>query len=277
VGELRKVTMNEEENNSDQSSKETDGELKSESEVSTEQLLELEDTELKEKYGIGDPKNWKSYQRALHKEQRERTDEREKNQRMLDDRDERLNEMLNTHKLEIEALKPKPKEDILEAPVYVDNGDPEERIAFLDKRAVYDNKVAAKERANTAKEVAELKNLLMEGQQEAEEQKNLAMVKSVTKGKWMSKLDMSIEDAEECWNWQHTQNGDDRIEAIGKLYLNSKGNGSKSAIADEIKKRDDIKLDGAAPGAGIGGGIGENVNTKDFTKDADHTSMYETK
>ncbi len=264
-----------EEIKSEQSSEAGTGESEGESQPTTEQLLELEDNELKEKYGIEDPTNWKSYQRALHKEQRERTEEQEKFQQMLDERDDKFNQTLASHKLELETLKPKPAEEKLEPPVLIDPDDPTEVIKFMQAERVYDKKVAAKEKAETDKEIKTLTDLLTEDRKLKEDARNLEMVKATSKGIWI-KEGLTPEESEECWNWQATVKADDRIKTIGKMFKLSKGNGS-SEVSEELKKREEMKLEGAAPGSGLGGGAGENVDPKDFTTTADHSEMYKTK
>ena len=90
----------------------------------------------------------------------------------------------------------------------------------------------------------------------------------------MKDNDMSLEGAEECWNWQSTVKADDRIKTIGKMFkLKDGGN----ELAEELERRDKIKLEGAPPGAGAGGGAGEKTDPKEYTKSADHSNMYETK
>lgn len=249
-----------------------DGQGESEGEsVSTEKLLELEDTELKEKYGIEDPKNWKSYQRALHKEQRERTEEREQFQNILDERDDKFNETLNTHKLEIEALKP--KEDVLGPPKLIDNDDPVEVIKYLQETIEYNNKLNDKKFEKFEERFGKTETELAADKKLKEDARNLEIVKSTSKGIWMKDNDMSLEEAEECWGWQSTVKADDRIKTIGKMFKLKDGG---SELADELKRRDEIKLDGAPPGAGSGG-AGEKTDPKEYTKSADHTKMYETK
>ena len=78
-------------------------------------------------------------------------------------------------------------------------------------------------------------------------------------------------------NWQATVKADDRIKTIGKMFKLNKGDGSNSELAEELKRRDSIKLDSALPGSGAGGSASDTTDPKDFTKDADHSGMYETK
>jgi len=264
--------MNEEEKN--QSTEENKGESQGES-VSTEQLLELEDTELKEKYGIEDPTNWKSYQRALHKEQKDRTEEREKFQQMLDDRDNKFNQTLDSHKLELEALKPKPAEEKLEPPKLSDSDDPLEVIKYLQETISYNNKVNDKKFQKFEERFGDTEKQMAQEQKLKEDARNLEMVKSTSKGVWLQE-GLTPEEAEECWNWQATVKADDRIKTIGKMFKLSKGNGS-SEVSNELKRRDGLKLDGASPGAGAGGGAASTDDPKDFTSTADHSDLYKIK
>ena len=260
----------------EEKSKLEEGESGGESEPNTEELLELPDTELKEKYGIEDPKNWKSYQRALHKEQLDRTDEREKFQSMLDDRDDKFNQVIESHKQELESLKPKPVEEKFEPPKRSGTDDPEDEFKYLSDTIEYNNKVNDKRFKVVEEQFLTTKKELTDERKLKEEQRNLEMVKSTSKGIWMQGGDMTLEEAEECWNWQSTVKADDRIKTIGKMFKLNKGDGG-SELAEELKRREEMKLEGAVPGAGAGGGAGETINPKQYTKDADHTDIYKTK
>jgi hypothetical protein len=170
----------------------------------------------------------------------------------------------------------KPQGEVLEPPKRSGTDDPEDEIRYLLETIEYNNKVYDNRFKKFEERFSKTEEELARERKLQEDAKNLEMVKSVTKGLWMEKNKMTIEEAEECWNWQNEQKGDDRIEAIGKLYLNSKGDG-RSDIADELKKREDMKLGGAAPGAGAGGAASETDDPKNYTKPADHSNMYETK
>ena len=132
---------------------------------------------------------------------------------------------------EVSTLK-EPQGEVLKPPVYVNTGDPEDEIKFIREERAYDRKVAAIKEADTAKEIKTLTDLLTQDQQLKEEQRNLEMVKSTSKGIWMQDGAMTLEEAEECWNWQSTVKADDRIKTIGKMFKLNKGDGG-SELADE--------------------------------------------
>ncbi len=188
---------------------------------------------------------------------------------------EQLESQLQKILQDVSDLK-KPQGEVLKPPKRNGTDDPEDEIRFLSETIEYNSKVN-EERFNAFEvKLGKTDEQLADDRKLKEEQRNLEMVKSTSKGIWMQDGDMTLEEAEECWNWQSTVKADDRIKAIGKMYKLNKGDGG-SELAEELKRREEMKLEGAPPGAGAGGGAGETIDPGKYTKDADHTDIYKTK
>ena len=83
---------------------------------------------------------------------------------------------------------------------------------------------------------------------------------------------LTAEEAEECWNFQASAKGEDKLKALAKMFKITKGNGSN--VKDIMDERRKNKMDGAVPGAGAGSGALDTINPNEFTKTIDRNSMY---
>ncbi len=269
------------EKNSEQAPNES-GELNSES-VSVEKLLEVSDEELKTKYGIENPKNWKSYQRALHKEQRERAEEREKFQKLLEERENAFKQAQEQFK----SVIPKPQEEKFEEPEEPQPpnvslaDDPDAWTTYYRKQREYNKQVREYDRKMHQKEIGEIKDAfgkteqqLQQEQRLREQQRNLEATKAIAMGRWGTQ-GHKREDFDELWKTLTETNGEKFIDAIGELVKYRKNKGGN---IDDLKGQRDQRgqLSGASP-IGQGGGVGVGLEEGSFTKSNNHADLYKKK
>lgn len=260
--------------NNEKPAKDTTGELHSESEVSTEKLLELPDEELKTKYGIDDPRNWKSYQRALHKEQRERAEEKKKFEQMLNQRDEIFRAELGKYQTQFEQVL-KPKEVELKPPVLTDPDDPVALTKYNHAMLEYNNAIWEKRYRGLEEKIGKTTEQIEAEREQQRKIQELETVKSYSKGMWIQE-GLTPEEAEECWNWQASAKGDERLKALAKMFKHSKGNGQD--VNRILEDRAKLKMPGFLPGAGMGGGASaDKLDPNEFTKSSDHSDLYKKK
>lgn len=186
---------------------------------SPEELIDLPDEELK-KYGIDDPKQWKSYQRLLHKKENEWQKRELAYQQMLQQIqaqfESKLNEFQNTL---VEKINPPTPEEPLIPPVppRADADgliDPVEEARYAKALAEYNYKLLEKQK----EEFQAMKSLYEQERKAKEEAEKVAQAKAHVINKLQQVGGLRPQQAMEALNMIIFKDEDEYAKAIVDLY-----------------------------------------------------------
>lgn len=193
-------------------------------EKTPEELIELPDEELK-KYGIDDPKQWKSYQRLLHKKENEWQKRELAYQQMLQEMQAKFENKLNEFQSTlVEKINPPKQEEPLIPPVPPRPDadgliDPVEEARYAKALAEYNYKLLEKQR----EEFQSMKSLYEQERRAKEEAEKVAQAKAYVVNKLQQVGGLTPQQAMEALNLITFKDENEYAQAIVDLYKLKKG------------------------------------------------------
>ena len=256
-------------------------------EAQVEKLLKLSDDKLK-KYGIDDPKAWRSYQKLVGRKEKEWNQREQMYQQQLTQQMAQFGQL----KAEIDTIKtPVQKEPELVKPAppqmpqrpqgfnWADAGiDGSVSKDYLDQKDEYDRKqyeyITALDHYTTHtinRATTETKAILERDSKKSE----LEQTKAVAVAELM-KSGLTFQQAQDCWNEAGKQEFYNPAN-IAELYKLRKGIKKQDNRSQQFDKRNQRNNNNLPPGIG-GGGAGQSSSRNQYShKVKDSTDWYKTK